>query len=205
MQIQHDQGLIPDLLETMKTDKGSGKFTCEKTLRAISENDPQLVYPYFDDVADLMDNPNSFIKWGAITILANLASVDKDHKFPLIYDKYFNLIRSDSMITAATAAGNAWKVVLAYPEMEKDITERLLQVEHLTYLNKGEVSPECQRILCGHVMDCFDKYFDQSEGQQKILEFVRGLTTSERKSVAAKAKKFLSRHLERNEATEPSR
>lgn len=186
---------IPALLEIMETDKGTKKFACAKVIRSISENEPSRLYPYFDRVASFMDSTNSFIKWGAITTISNLIVVDTDQKFLKIYDKYFDFIKSDSMITAANAAGNAWKVVKKYPQYERDITRRLLEVASREYFNKGEVSPECQRILCGHVLDCFDKYYEISEEQDEIIRFAQGLTECERKAVAIKAQRFLKNHL----------
>lgn len=192
--MHHGDNRILDLLETIENDKGRDKFTCEKEIRSISESEPQQLYPYFDRIEALMDSTNNFIKWGAVITISNLVAVDIDRKFPPIYEKYFDLIKSDSMITAANAAGNAWKIVGKYPEYESDITNRLLEVADRVYINKGEVSPECQRILCGHVLDCFDKYFERSSVQDKMIGFAQGLTDCCRNTVADKAQRFLKKH-----------
>jgi len=194
--VHNDSVSIPALLEIIEVDKGSKKFACAKVIRAISESDPLQLYPYFDRVAALMDGKNSFIKWGAILTIANLIEVDSELKFLGIYDKYFDFIKSDSMITAANVAGNAWKAVKKYPQFESDITRRLLEVEDRIYFNKGESSPECQRILCGHVLDCFDKYFEISSEQGKMIRFAQGLTDCERAAIATKAQRFLEKHPE---------
>ena len=111
-------------------------------------------------MAALIGSPNSFIKWGAIITLSNLAAVDTENKFASVYEKYFGLIDADAMVTAANVVGNAWKTILSKPEYEQDITKRLLRIPENTYLYKGEPSPECRNILCGHAIDCFDKYFE---------------------------------------------
>jgi hypothetical protein len=183
--------LIPGLLEIMRTEKGSVKFSCEKIIRLLSAKFPELVYPYFNDLADLLASPNNIIKWGAIITLANLATADRENKFARIYEQYFFLLNDASMITAGNVAGNAWKIVLNNPGYEKDITERLLTVQNNVYLNKGRPSPECQNIMFGHVLDCFDKYYPATGEKEKILEFVASLRDNPRPAVAKRAEAFL--------------
>lgn len=189
-----DPGIIPILLEFMETDKGSVKFYCEKLIRLIGERNPEVLDPYFEEIANMLDSPNNFLKWGAIITIANLAAAGSEHKFAGIYEKYFSLLNSDSMITAGNVAGNAWKIVLKDPGLEKDITERLLGVEKNIYLNKGRPSPECQNIVLGHVLDCFDKYYHLAGDKEKIIRFAAGQTKNPRKSVAKKAEDFLKRN-----------
>ena len=186
--------IIPLLFNIIQTDKGNTKFFCNKVVQIISEKQPKLIYPYFDDVACLIHTSNSFIKWGAIITLSNLIAVDKDNKFEAIYKKYFNLIDSDSMITAANVIGNAWKIIKKNPIHENDITQRMLRITENTYLNKGKPSPECTNVLIGHVIDCFDKYYDVSSNKESITDFVIAQTDNPRPQVSKKAKAFLKKH-----------
>jgi len=192
--IRTNPQMVPLMIEIMKTDRGTLKFSCSRIVRLISEADPSLIYPYFDDFARLIDSPNNFIRWGAAITLSNLISADTDRRFAGIYDRYFSLLNSDSMITAATAAGNAWKIILQNPGYEDDITARLLRSAENVYLYKGEPSPECGRIMCGHLLACFDRYYDLSANKEKIIEFARQQRNSSRKSVAGKAEAFLKKH-----------
>ena len=187
---------IPVLFAIIKNDPGSAKFYCEKVIRIVSERKPEYVYPYFEEVAALIGSPNSFIKWGAIITLSNLTAVDTENKFASIYEKYFGLIAADAMVTAANVIGNAWKIILSKPEYEQDITKRLLRIPQNTYLYKGEPSPECRNILCGHAIDCFDKYFEVAHDKNGILAFASAQTHNPRKQVAKKAAALLKKHKE---------
>ena len=153
-----------------------------------------MVYPYFDDIAQLIHSGNNFIKWGAITVISNLITVDKEKRFEKIRDGYFDLINSDSMITAANVVTNAWKFVQACPEIENDITARMIKVAENTYLHKGNPSPECRNILIGHVIEGFDKYFKVSGNKSMILEFVGSQKNNGRNSTAKKAAAFLKKY-----------
>lgn len=126
--------------------------------------------------------------------MSNLVPIDKDSRFGSVYDDYFDFINDPQMITAGNIIGNAWKIILANPDYEEDITKRLLAVTGITYLNNGEPSPECNNIICGHCIDCFDRYFEKSRFKEDIIQFVRSQLNNPRKSVSKKAEKFLEKN-----------
>ena len=83
-----DRKQIPGLVEALQAEKSSQKFAYEKALRLVSEKQPRLIYPYFDFFINLLDSDNSFLKWGAILTISNLAAVDSKKKFDKIFDEY---------------------------------------------------------------------------------------------------------------------
>jgi hypothetical protein len=186
--------LIPRLLQIIKTEKSGVKFYCEKAIRFISEKKPELIYPYYDDIASFIDSGNSFIKWGGIITLSNLAIVDDDNKFKAISKKYFSFLHSDSIITANNVAGNAFKFVKKDQAYEKLITREILKIPGNTYLHKGEVSLECKNIMLGSAIEYFDKVFDISESKGQMLEIAEGQVNNTRKKVAKAAEAFLKKH-----------
>jgi hypothetical protein len=185
---------ISVMIDIMGTDRSSVKFNCEKAVRALSETRADLVYPYFDRLAGLLSCDNNFIRWGAIQTIANLVSVDVENRYERIHEKYFSLVRSDTMVTAANVIGGSWKIVLAKPGLESDITERLLDAASHSYLYRGAPSPECSLVVAGHLIDCFDRYFHFSTKQDRILAFVAAYMNSPRKAVVKKAIAFLKKH-----------
>ena len=191
---ENDPKLLNMLFEIVQGERSTVRYSCSKAIRILSERQPDKIYPYFGDVANWLQDANSFVKWDGILTLANLAAVDTQCRFASIYEEYFGLLRDSKMVTAANVAGHAWKVVRAVPEWESDITQRLLEVPQIVYLHHGEPSAECNRVICGHVLDCFDRYFDLSKNQQAILSFAHSQLNSSRKSVAKKAARFLQRH-----------
>lgn len=192
--VASDPARIRNLLDFINSDQGSTKFTAEKILRNLSENRPALLYPYFDAILPWLDSPNAFIQWGGIFILGNLVTVDNEQKFPAIFDRFFTLLNHPAMITAANVAAAAPAIIRHYPELEPEITRRLLAVTANTYYRKNQASPECKNIMLGHVLDSLDGYYDQAEAQDQILDFARVLTGNSRAAVARKARKFLAKH-----------
>ena len=185
------KSVVPQLIEIILTCQNSSKFSAEKTLRKISEVHPEAVYDYFDSVIKMIDNDNHFIKWGGILILSNMFNVDTEHKFESVYEHYFDLINTGSMITACNVIKNAWRYVLQHNECESDLTQRLLNTANQQYFAKNELSLECKNIVMGNVIECFEHYFGISTQKEAMLNFARTQINNSRKSVAKRAMLFL--------------
>lgn len=185
---------ITTLFDIINTEKSSIKFTCEKTIRIISDIEPLVLYPFFDRLAALLDSNNNFILWGAIISISDIICVDDENKFEKIYEKYFSYLFSPTMITAANVVQNAYKIILSRQQLEKDITKKILDIKNYTYYIKDEPSDECKNVLYGHMLDCFDKYFESSSMREEIIEFAKEQLNNSRVIVAKKAEKFLKKH-----------
>ncbi|NCA99148.1 MAG: hypothetical protein EOM70_07210 [Clostridia bacterium] len=192
--VTSDPARIRDLLDFINSDQGSTKFTAEKILRNLSVSHPALLYPHFDVIVSWLDSPNAFIQWGGIFILGNLVAVDGEHRFPALFERFFALLNQPAMITAANVAATVPAIIRHYPELEPEITRRLLAVTANTYYRKNQPSPECKNILLGHVLDSMDAYCDAATAKDQILGFVQSLTDNSRAAVARKARKFLEKH-----------
>ena len=189
-----DKDLIGRLVDIAGREKSAVKYTCTKILRYLSGQEPKLVYPFYSDVAEWLNNENSFIKWDAVFILSNLAAVDEESRFDDVFESYFDLLKGPVMVSAANVAGCAHRFVSARPQLDTKISDRLLKVPQYVYLHKGQPSPECGFIVCGKVLESFDEYFGISARKADMLAFARSLTDCPRKSVAKQAEKFLKKH-----------
>ncbi|MHC1721089.1 MAG: hypothetical protein AB9844_10580 [Clostridiaceae bacterium] len=193
-EVSENPSIIGRLIDIIKTEKGSVRFYCEKVIRLTGEKNPELVYPFYDEIASFIDCDNNFIKWGGIITLSNLAAVDDANKFRRISEKYFSLFHSKSMITARNAAENAYKLIEKNPEYEKLITKEMLKVQGNVYYHKGEPSPECKNIMMGAVIDYFDKVFEISGRKKEMLTVAATEIDNTRKKVAQKARAFLKKY-----------
>lgn len=186
--------MIRSLIELVSAETTSARYLCAKIIRRVSMERPDLIYPYFDEIAKWIHDDNSFIKWDGILIIADLSAVDTENKFEALYGDYFGLIHDPQMITAGNVIKNAWKIALAKPALESDITSRLLEVPAISYERKGKPSPECNRILCGQALKSFGHYFDESVNQGAMIRFAKAQLTCSRKAVAKEAGRFLHDH-----------
>jgi len=171
-QIEERPERLATLFAIIRQDGGSEKFFCDRVVRKISETAPGLVYPYFETLVGLMRSHNHFIRWGAIISLSHLLTVDDQSRFAAIYEEYFGLIRSDSMVTACNVIQAAGQFVVLHPEADDDMTKRLSQVKDQDYYYHGQVSPECKNLVIGAVIDAFSDYFEFSRNRPVMRDFV---------------------------------
>ncbi|RPI17559.1 MAG: hypothetical protein EHM58_08790 [Ignavibacteriae bacterium] len=184
---------IKDIVKGLKTDTSHFKFGYEKILRIISEKKPELIYPYFDDYAKLLDSDNTIIKWGAIFTIANLAEVDSEKKFEKIFKKYYAPVTGPVMITAGNIIGISWKIAFAKPHLSKKIVNEILKIQNGNYYIDGKISQECKNICCGHAIKSFSQFYDKLEYKKPVIEFVKEQLSNKRPAVKKKAEKFLKK------------
>jgi hypothetical protein len=191
--IEHPES-ITELIDALQVEKGTAKYGYEKVLRLASEQRPDLIYPYFDFFAGLIDCDNNFLKWGAIMTIANLTAVDGEGRFEVIFERYYAPIPGPMMITAATIIGSSPKIARAKPGLTGRITQEILKVQKAKYESHGEPSPECRNVAIGHAIDAFEQFFDRIEDKVSVIEFVRKQLKNTRKQVARRAEHFLRTH-----------
>jgi hypothetical protein len=189
--VLNDNSLIPTLLDIIETDETSIKFIAEKIIRKISEDKPEILYPYFDRMFKLIYSSNNFIRWGFIITIPNLLSIDKDNKWEMVSDKYLSLLESSSIIDFGNAVSSIYKILDVYPTYESDIVPRLLDIDRHTFLHNEQISKECNNVAIGHIIDCFDKIYDKSNYKKEIKKFVEKHKNNTRISVKSKAIKLL--------------
>ncbi len=185
---------ITELVAGLEAPSANVKYGCEKVLRRVSEQRPDLVLPHFDVFVKLLRSDNSFLKWGAILTLGNLASTARDGRLERIFSQYFAPITGPVLITAANTMKSAPKIARAKPELLPRIVRELLKVERATFLHHGTPSPECRNVACGHALAALDAMFEQNHPPLPVLDFARRQLGSTRAKVRNAAEKFLRRH-----------
>ena len=182
--------LVPDVINGVSSHKSSMRFACAKALRILSNEKPEMLYPEFDHFVELLGSTNNIIKWNVIDVLANLTVIDDEKRFEPIFDKYCGLPRDTIMITAAHVIDNSPTIAKSKPSLANRITAALLEVEQLQ-----RHSPECRNILIGKAIVAFDGYFEQIEGKDKVMSFVKRQMSNSRNATRAKAHRFLERRV----------
>lgn len=187
-----DPTQIPSLIEGLRAPKGTLRYGYEKVLRLTAERRPDLVYPWFDVFAGMLDCDNSFLKWGAILTIGYLAGADAAGRFEAIFARYYAPVPGPAMITAANVIGSSARIARAKPHLIEPITAEILKVEKGKYFRKGRLSPECRNVVIGHALDTLEALFDRIADKPPVLRFVRRQLENPRQPVAKKAARFLA-------------
>lgn len=189
--VKQDSKLIPEVVNGMNSSKAAIRYGCGKVLMNLSEEQPGKLYPYFDFFVEILDSKYRILTWQAMAIIANLTSVDKDKKFDLIFNKYYNFINNEYMVTVANLVGNSGKIARFKPNLIPLITDEILKVECLK--TTPHLTDECKRVIAESAITTFDAFFDKIENKERVFSFVKKQVNSSRKSLKTKAEKFLDK------------
>ncbi|UCH43089.1 MAG: hypothetical protein JSW16_00705 [Dehalococcoidales bacterium] len=182
--------LLAEVLAGLASDKARIKYGCDKVLRRISERKPEILYPEIDLFIKLINSESTFLKWGAIHILANLAAVDSDGKIEQTFDKYFSPVTGPVLITAANIIKGAAVIALAKPDLTKRITAELLKVESARYQ-----TAECNNIALGHTIRSFDRFYLQIKNKEPVNGLVSRHLENTRNATRKAAERFVKKRL----------
>jgi hypothetical protein len=178
-------------MKGVSSSKPAIRYVCGKILLEASKDRPDLLYPHVDFFIALLGSKYRILIWNAIIIITNLTSVDTEKKFDKIFEKYYQLLENDYMVTVANVVGNSWKIAIAKPYLTTRITDNLLTLEHRS--TTPHLSEECKRFIFEHAINSFDMFFPQIEQKEKVLMFVKQQLTCPRESLKCAAEKFLKK------------
>ena len=184
--VQHNDGLIEEVLAGIGAKRAGVKFGASKALRILSEQVPDALYPHFDVFAAMLGHGNHILKWNATLTLANLARVDREAKIEAILDQYLDLISGPNMITAANAIRGAAIIGLAKPHLVRPILLRIMRVERAKY-----ATPECRNVAIGHALRALEQLADLLPDRQLLRLFAARQLGNPRPATSAKARGFL--------------
>ena len=189
--VEKDFGLLPSMVDGMHSSKAAIRYGCGSVLMKLSEKHPAKLYPFFDVFTGLLESKYRILTWQAMAIVANLCSVDSEKKFDEIFDRYFQFIHDEYMVTVANVVGNASKIVLAKPYLAIKITHELLKVESLKIT--PHLTDECRRVIAEKTIGSFDVFFHLVVEKDVVFAFVKKYRTSSRKSLQECALAFLKK------------
>ena len=179
---------IDALFEGLGSKTARVKYGSAKVLRMVSEQAPDLLYPWWDSFVRLLENESAFLRWDSTQILGNLAAVDREDKLEPVFDRFFAPILGQEMIGAANAIAAAANIALAKPHLADRIVKEILKVERASYQR-----PECRNVAIGHAIKSFDRFFRHVKNRRPVLAFVKRQLDNPRPATRKKAEKFPKR------------
>ena len=182
--VLNDKQVLSELLEGILSKKDTIRHNRVKILLLLSEKKPEFLYHQWEFFVKLIDVENSYLKLIAVRIIANLTKVDREDKFNKIFEKYYDLL-NDSVIVAGHLTANSGRIVKAKPELQIQITNKLLNIDDTHQKHKDLVK-------AGDI-ETFNEYFEEVEDKEKILQFVKEQLNSKSPKTRKKAKEFLKK------------
>jgi hypothetical protein len=175
---------LPELLEALKSKDDTERYGSFEVLLRLSEEQPELLYPSWNFLADMLDSDNAYWKLSAVRLIANLTRADGENRFEKIFDKYYNLL-NDSVIVAGHITANSGKIAQAKPKLQAKITDKLLDIDKTSQKHKD--------LVKAGAIDSFGEYFAESKDKKRITEFVKQQLDCESPKTRKKAREFLKK------------
>lgn len=109
--------------------------TAYKALQTLEKEceESDRVYCYMDQLADMIDSDNSYIRTRGLTLIAYNAKWDKDNKIDEIIDKYLKHIEDVKPITARQCIKLLPLIAKNKPELRDDIVSALQKADVSIY------------------------------------------------------------------------
>jgi len=185
-QVKRNPKLLDALIAAVSSDVARVRFGAAKALRNLSEHAPDLIYPHFDFIASLFRNENSILRWNAILLLGNLATVDGEGRVDRIIGHYLSPISGPHLIDAGHTMRGAAAIGVAKPYLADTIASHILEVERATY-----TTPECRNVAIGHAIDSLDRLFPIIADKRAVQRFVSQQMGNTRIATRKRAERFL--------------
>lgn len=185
-----DKKVLSELLEGVLQKDETVRFVSFNDLLLVSEEHPEVLYPEWDFFSGLLSSKNTYHKYIAIYIIADLTRIDTDSRFETIFDDYFGLLNDKSVIPATHVAINAGKIVSAKPGLCHRITDELLNIK------KGPETTSRNRnidLVIAGAIEAFGTYFEEADDRDRIVEFVTQQLDSQSPKTRKTARDFLKK------------
>jgi len=176
---------LAEFLDTFYKQKCSLRYKDFKALYLISEEHPEILYPYWGVFVKFLQSDNNTLKFYAIHIISNLIKIDNRGDFEEIFDDYYGILQGD-LVPACHVAYTAAKIASAKPKLRPKIIAKLLETDKSKQTHKD--------ILMANAVKSLSKMFEECKEKEKIIVFVKSLEKSKSPKARKEAKDFLKKY-----------
>lgn len=191
--VQKEPNILKSLIDVESTEPSAVKFAAEKTVRGISESNPELFEGMEAEIFSLLKNENTFIRLGNIVTCANLSVLSSDKILELLKEDYIPFLYSTNIAEFGNAVKGIPKIISAFPSLEEKLIPPLFEINERVFIHKGKPSDECRNVAAGKVMEVFEKIGKNSSYRQEMLNFAENNLTNTRNSAKRKAEKLVKK------------
>jgi hypothetical protein len=164
-------------------------YHCYYVADKASFERPELFYPYWPEIAPLLQHANSYHRDFALTILANLTKVDQDNLFSKLFDGYFEHLNDTKFMTSLCCVRNSLKIIRNKPELRETILALLLDV------NQRCTFPEKQVALMKFdILVIVDSVYAETRDKESLQAFIKAGIHSISPKTRRKAKDLVKKY-----------
>lgn len=161
------------------------RYNCFKVMYQISQEEPGALYREWNRLVAMLGSSNSYHRSIGAQLLANLAAVDGEGRLEATFDRLFDLLDDEKIITARQFAQHAGRIARAKPHLQSKIADRLLAVDN-THHEAGR-----KELLKADVIAALAEFPAEGAEQERMVAFVERQVSSSSGSTRKAALAFL--------------
>ncbi len=173
---------IPVLIEGLGSDAARVRNGCAEVVSLLSEDSPELLYPYAELFLANLDSRDKVVRWEAVCTLGNLAPVDRDRKIVPAIERIARNLGDESIVLQGHSVRALGKIAKANPDKAPAILDALLGSTRFFPGNR-----------LGYIVEAMEYFFGIEAVAPRVRDFVERQTHSDEGVVASKARKMLKR------------
>lgn len=135
--------VVPVLIDIMLSDNSQW---AQSLLEKISENNPRLVYPYFEYITDKINDCETFLMWNIWKLISNILVCDYNNCWNKVKDDYIKALNSTQISEFSIACDCAKKIIKAKPDDLEEILKVLVDATKREFLIDGVISVTCSKV-----------------------------------------------------------
>lgn len=164
------------------------KFSYAKQIVRDSAKNPADFLVDFPFILELTNEKNNIIKWTAIDLLGNLASVLTDDNVARILPMLREFLLSGKLIQSNHALYALGQILIHKPHFANEIVPMLLALRNIEFDTE-----DCREISRGKLLEFLKENYRFIIGNKEARSFVEECTQSTRENVAKLAKSVLKK------------
>ncbi|UCF96621.1 MAG: hypothetical protein JSV89_15790 [Spirochaetaceae bacterium] len=164
------------------------RYNCNRLIVRVAETAPESVYPYWRNLAGLLESSNTYHRCSAINVLPHLIPADGGSKFDRMFEKYFGRLDDDSVIPPCYIARNCPTIASHRPDLIQRIVYKLLTIDD-THHEQGR-----KDLIKADIIQALDALYDRAGNQSEVLRFVEAQLDCSSPKTRKAAKAFLKEH-----------
>ena len=164
-------------------------YHCYYVVDKTSQLHPELIYPFWKQIASLLHHENSYHRDFALDIIGNLTKVDRENHFAEIVDEYFCIINDKKFMTGNCCIKNLRKIYQYKSQLRDRVIDTLLNIDNLcNYTDKQK------GVLKGDVLEIFNEVYEDVPRRDEINEFIKAEVNSISPKTRKKAKELIKKY-----------
>lgn len=160
--------LLPEIFAGLDERPARVKFGCAKVLFLVSERDPSVLLPFWDQLAARLASENKILMWSAMLTLGHLAKAAPLQKTEALLPRLFRRLHEPVMITAANAMRSAIGMALAHPSLASAVARGIMDVDTVQYPTEA-----CRNIALGHALKALAQLLPLLDSKTAVTRFTR--------------------------------